>query len=86
MSINEIAKALWDTSNQYLEAAQAEADVNISICYVSIGELALKSAQFAVNNPALVAGVDEFAPPGPQPGSTVPAGPTQGPKFWGAPT
>lgn len=82
--MNEIAKVMWDISTTYLEAAQADQDVNAAICYTGIGELALKAAQFAVNNPALVAGIDEYAPPVPA-GTPVPAGPTQGPKFWGAP-
>jgi|tagenome__1003787_1003787.scaffolds.fasta_scaffold10150989_1 hypothetical protein len=81
--MNEIAKAMWDTAIAHLEAAQADEDVNIAICNTGIGELALKAAQFAVNNPALVAGIDEYAPP--MPGGAIPAGPTQGPKFWGAP-
>lgn len=84
-TVNEIAKAMWDIATQYLEAAQAETDVNASICYTSIGELALKSAQFAVNNPSLVAGEDAVPlPPGPALDSVAPVGPTQGPKFWGS--
>lgn len=86
MSINEIASSYWTLAAAWLQAADEADDINSTIAYTGQAECALKMAQFAVDNPLLVQGIDEFAPPGPQPGSTVPAGPTQGPKFWGAPT
>lgn len=89
--MNEIAKAMWDISIQYLDAAQSEEDVSSSICYTGIAECALKAAQFAVNNPFLVGGEQEAGlPPGAMTGHVsplppVPQGPTSGPQVWGAP-
>jgi hypothetical protein len=83
VSINEIAKAHWDLALSWLEAADQAEDINNTIAYTGQAECALKMAQFAVDNPALVAGIDEFAPP--MPSAPVPAGPSGGPKFWGAP-
>ena len=96
MSVNQIAKANWDLAVTWLAHAADAEDVNTTICYTGMAECALKMAQFAVNNPYLVQGIDEYAPPPgavtapgeipkPGPNSPVPAGPTQGPKFWGAP-
>lgn len=81
--MNEIAKAHWDLAMAWIEHADSSDDINVKICYASMAEFALKAAQFAVDHPALVMGVDEFAPPGPN--SPAPVGPTQGPRFWGAP-
>ena len=98
MALNEIAKAHWDLAMQWIKAADDADDVNTTICYTGMAEFALKAAQFAVNNPLLVQGIDEYAPPAgaiagvagglptPGPNSPVPQGPTQGPKFWGAPS
>lgn len=84
--MNEIAKTYWDLAVAWIDAADQAEDINSTIAYTGQAECALKLAQFAVNCPALVAGIDEMAPPMPGPNSPVPAGPTQGPKFWGAPT
>lgn len=84
--MNEIAKAHYDLAVAWLSAADQADDINSTIAYTGQAECALKMAQFAVDNPALVMGIDEFAPPMPNANSPVPAGPTQGPKFWGAPT
>lgn len=95
--MNEIAKLLWDTSLENLNSAMESEDINETIALTGIAEIALLQAQFAVNNPLLVRGIDEYAPP---PGSTpnaegipvpgentpMPPGPTEGPKFWGAPS
>lgn len=67
---SEIAKRLWDTAIEHLESAATEENVATSDAYVRIGELALKAAQFALNNPALLAGVDPASlglPPGAPP-------------------
>lgn len=84
--MNGIAKAHWDLAMAWIKHADDTEDINTTIAYTGMAEFALKAAQFAVNNPALVAGIDEFAPPGPKPGSPIPAGPSTGPKFWGAPS
>lgn len=84
--VNEIAKAHYDLALAWMNHADECDDINTTIAYTGLAECALKLAQFAVDNPYLVQGVDEFAPPGPKPESPVPQGPMQGPKFWGAPT
>lgn len=81
--MNEIAKGMWDLSVQWLKNADDADDINFKIAYTSMSEIALQQASFAVANPALVLGIDEFAPPGPN--QPAPYGPTQGPRFWGAP-
>lgn len=58
----EIAKRLWDTSIQHLERAADEMNVDLSDAYVRVGELALNAAQFALANPALLAGIPDFDP------------------------
>jgi hypothetical protein len=82
---SEIAKRLWDTAIEHLEYATKETDLAASNGYTSIGELALKAAQFALNNQALLAGIDpnQFglptgAPPLPSHISGVPT-----PPIWG---
>lgn len=83
---SEIAKRLWDTAIQHLEYATNETDLAVSNGYTSIGELALKAAQFALDNQALLAGIDlaqQFglptgAPPLP---SHISGAPT--PPIWG---
>lgn len=84
--MNEIAKAHWDLSMQWIKAADDAEDVNTTICYTNMAEFALKAARFAAEYPALVAGIDEMAPPMPNANSPVPHQPPQGPKFWGAPS
>lgn len=79
--MNEIAKQLWDLSVQLLNYAQAADDINNTIAFTGMAEIALQQAQFAVNNPSLVLGQDEIPMP---PGTRLPPGPTQGPKFWGS--
>jgi hypothetical protein len=80
---SEIAKRLWDTAIEHLEASVAETQVPLSDAYVRIGELALKAAQFALANPGLLLGIPENmglpagAPPLPSH--------LQGPRVWGAP-
>lgn len=81
--MNEIAKGLWDLSVAWLEHAEAVDDINTTIAYTGMAEIALQQAQFALNNPELVAGLDAI--PMPQGGGQVPPGPTQGPRLWGAP-
>lgn len=87
---SELAKRLWDTALEHLEAATKATDVPISDSYVRIGELALAAAQFALNNQALLAGVDpenvrEYLglPPGAPPLPDYMSGPVGGPKVWG---
>lgn len=83
---SEIAKRLWDTAIAHLQQATDEVDVGLSDAYVNIGELALKAAQFALNNQALLVGIDpnqQFglptgAPPLP---SHISGAPT--PPIWG---
>lgn len=83
---SEIAKRLWDTAIEHLEYAAKETEAGTSDAYVNIGELALKAAQFALNNQALLAGIDpnqQFglptgAPPLP---SHISGAPT--PPIWG---
>jgi hypothetical protein len=82
--VNETAKSYWDLAVAWLAHADSADDINSTIAYTGQAECALKMAQFAVNNPYLVTGVDEFAPPGPTPDAPVPAGPSGGPKFWGS--
>lgn len=81
--MNEIAKTLWDNSLSLLDTAMhTEDDINAQISLTSMAEISLQQAQFAVNNPELVMGLD--AVPRPDPNSPVPLGPTQGPRLWGA--
>jgi hypothetical protein len=80
--MNEIAKGLWDLSVQWLAHADKVDDLNSTIAYTGMAEIALQQAQFAVNNPELVAGLDGL--PLPPEGGPVPLGPTQGPRLWGA--
>jgi hypothetical protein len=85
--MNEIAKELWDLSVQWLDAADHADDINTTIAYTGMSEIALQQAQFAVNNPTLVMGQDELPlPPGVTVAPPLPPGPTQGPRVWGAPT
>lgn len=84
---SEIAKRLWDTAIEHLEYATKEQDLAVSNGYTNIGELALRAAQFALNNQALLAGIDpaQFglpsgAPPLP---SSISGAPT--PPIWGGP-
>lgn len=58
----ELAKRLWDTALQHLQQATDETDCVIADAYVHIGELALKAAQFALANPALLAGIPDSDP------------------------
>lgn len=96
--MNEIAKALWDLSLQWIEHADDADDINTTIAYTGMAEIALQQAQFALNNPMLVGGAPEAgipyaipagAVPGPGgvpiPGPETPApqGPSGGPKLWG---
>lgn len=86
--MNEVAKALWDLSVQYLEHAGTDVDTNTTICYTGMAEIALQQAEFAVKYPSLVAGEDAVPlPPGMtiEHGMATPAGPTTGPRLWGAP-
>lgn len=79
----EIAKRLWDTAIEHLEAAVAESQVPLSDAYVRIGELALNAAQFAVANPGLLLGIPENLglPAGAPP---LPHGIGYQPSVWGA--
>jgi hypothetical protein len=83
----EIAKRLWDTAIEHLEAAVAETQVPLSDAYVHIGELALNAAQFAITNPGVLLGVPEQyglpagAPPLP---AHLQQGPAGGPRVWGS--
>lgn len=81
--MNEVAKALWDTSTVWLQHAHDVDDINTTIAYTGLAEIALQQAQFAVNNPDLVMGLDAI--PQPDENTPAPIGPTQGPRFWGAP-
>jgi hypothetical protein len=67
-------------SVQWLKFADDCDDINNMIAYTGMAEIALQQAQFAVNNPELVMGLDQL----PTPNSPVPYGPTQGPRLWGA--
>lgn len=84
---SEIAKRLWDTAIEHLEAASDESSPAVSDAYVRIGELALHAAQFALANPGLLLGIPESyglpagAPPLP-PGIMNPG--VAGPRVWGA--
>lgn len=80
--MNQIASDYWTLAAAWLEAADKAEDINSTIAYTGQAECALKMAQFAVNNPYLVQGIDEFSPPGPQ--QQQPA-PMEGPRFWGPP-
>ena len=82
--VNDIAKALWEVATANLEAAQADGSVNASICYTGIGELALKMAQFALDN--AVGEANSGTPSLPLPDSPVPQGPSGGPRLWGSPS
>lgn len=87
MTVNEIAKGYWELAAQWIAHADNVTDINNTIAYTAMAECALNMARFAADNFALVSGVDEFAPPPmPGPDSPVPSQPSQGPKFWGAPT
>lgn len=96
--MNEIAKSLWELSLKWLGAADDSDDINSTIAYTGMAEIALQQAQFAVNNPMLVGGAAEAgipyalpagAVPGPDgvpipgPNTPAPQGPSQGPKLWG---
>lgn len=93
--MNDIAKALWDKACKHLKDAEEVGDINSAICHTGMGELALKLASFALAAPNLVAGQEDYLPPGyvqavgspgpvPMPNLPGPV-PTTGPKFWGAP-
>lgn len=84
MALNEIAKQHYDDAVDYLVKADAVDDVNSSLCFTGMGQLSIELARFASENPALVAGIDPYQPPTPEQ-MAVPAGPTTGPRFWGAP-
>lgn len=82
----EIAKRLWDSAIQHLEYAADAKVVEASDSYVRIGELALRAAQFALTNQALVSGIlaPEYGlPPGAPPLPAHIAGPVGGPRVWG---
>lgn len=86
---SEIAKQMWDTAIEHLEAATNDSNPLVSDAYVRIGELALKAAQFALANPALLLGIPEDGaayglPPGAPP---LPSHITGAPPLpiWGAP-
>jgi hypothetical protein len=64
----------------YLDTAIECESVNDAIKFTGFGELALKLAQFCVDNHALVAGIDEDAPL-----SHRDSTPGFGPKAWGGP-
>jgi hypothetical protein len=81
--VNEVAKAMWDKAVTYLDAAVDTDEINSAICYTGIGELSLKMAQFAVEQPWLVGGAEEAGIPMPQQDSPVPSAPMTGPKVWG---
>lgn len=83
---NELAKRLWDTALEHLEAATKATDVPISDSYVRIGELALAAAQFAITNSAVILGIppEQFGlPAGAPPLPDYMSGPVGGPKVWG---
>lgn len=98
---NEIAKALWDTSLGWLDAADKADDINSTIAYTGMAEIALAQARFAAEYPYLVGGASEAgipyieAPEGSTPNeqgipvptnnTPMPPGPEGGPKLWGAP-
>jgi hypothetical protein len=73
--MNDTAKGLWDTAIEHLEAATNHTDPLVSNAYVAIGELALKAAQFALNNHALIMGINEDALPGSRPNVMPPGAP-----------
>ena len=81
--MNEIAKSLWDTSIAWLHHADECEDINSTIAYTGMAEIALQQARFAGDYPELVLGLDEI--PRPNAGTPQPPGPTQGPRLWGAP-
>jgi hypothetical protein len=81
--MNEIAKTLWDKSLDWLQHAHDVGDVNTTIAYTGMAEIALQQAQFAMDHPELVLGLDAL--PKPTGNTPVPAGPMQGPRLWGAP-
>lgn len=81
--MNQQAKALYDKAIGYLDAADEIEDSTSCMCYTAMGQLALDAARFALENHALVMGIDENAIPE-QPSAFSPA-PTGGPKVWGAP-
>lgn len=91
MAINETAKGLWDKALDHLESAETVEDAPSSMVYTALGQLSLDLARFAVENHALVMGIDPYGPPvsGETPSGTpggFRGGPTEGPKLWGAPT
>lgn len=81
--MNEIAKGYWDLATAWLQTADECEDINYRIAYTGQAEFALKAAQFAIDHPELVMGLD--AVPMPNAGTPYPMGPTQGPRLWGAP-
>jgi hypothetical protein len=78
--MNDTAKALYDRAIRYLDNADEIEDSTSCMCYTAMGQLALDAARFALDNHALVRGIDE---------DSVPVGvspePTGGPKLWGTP-
>lgn len=88
--MNETAKAYWDLAVAWLAHAENVDDTNTTICYTGMAECALKMATFAVDNPYLIAGIDEMLPvkmpEGDIVNTVVSPAPTSGPKVWGAAT
>lgn len=79
---NERAKDHWDKACAWFAVAadaQDQGEVNNAIVCTGLGELALHLARFAVDNHALIAGIDENAPI--NPASPLGAG---GAAVWGA--
>jgi hypothetical protein len=80
----EIAKRLWDTAVEHLEAASDERSPAVSDSYVRIGELALHAAQFAIANPGLLLGIPEDGTSYGLPAGAPPLPPGLQPRVWGA--
>jgi len=81
MAINARAKGHYDDSCEWLRQAVESESVNDAIKFTGFAEVAIKLAVFAVENHALVAGIDtgtELSHPTQSP-------PTSGPQPWGGP-
>lgn len=86
MAFNNVAKGHYDNSVAWLNLADETEDLTTQLAYASCANVALGLAWFAVQNHAVVIGIDEGLPgPVMQPHHQNPAtpAPVGGPKVWG---
>lgn len=90
MALNNVARQHYTDAVDYLQAAANTEDLTTAIACTGMASASIELAKFAVDNHALVTGIDTGIPepvpatmPGIQqnPASPAPAG---GPQLWGA--